>query len=89
MVIQHNLSAMNADRMNGIVNINVGKSAEKLSSGYRINRASDDAAGLAMSEKMRRQVRGLRRLLSMPRMGSPWFRQLKVRSMKCMTCFRE
>jgi flagellin len=50
---------MNADRMNGIVNINVGKSAEKLSSGYRINRASDDAAGLAMSEKMRRQVRGL------------------------------
>ncbi len=50
---------MNADRMNGIVNTNVKKSSEKLSSGYRINRAADDAVGLSMSEKMRRQIRGL------------------------------
>ena len=59
MVIQHNLAAMNGDRMNGIVGVNIRKSSEKLSSGYRINRAADDAAGLSMSEKMRRQIRGL------------------------------
>ena len=59
MVIQHNLSAINANRMDGIVEINLSKSAEKLSSGYRINRAADDAAGFSMSEKMRRQIRGL------------------------------
>lgn len=59
MVIQHNISAMNADRMFGIVDKDKRKSAEKLSSGYRINRAADDAAGLSMSEKMRRQIRGL------------------------------
>lgn len=59
MVVQHNLLAGNANRMNGI---NTGKRAkltEKLSSGYRINRAADDAAGLSISEKMRRQIRGL------------------------------
>ncbi len=59
MVIQHNMSAMNGDRMYGIVETDLRKSTEKLSSGYRINRAADDAAGLAMSEKMRRQIRGL------------------------------
>lgn len=59
MVIQHNLSAMMANRMFGIVNIDKSKKAEKLSSGYRINRAADDAAGLAISEKMRREIRGL------------------------------
>ena len=59
MVIQHNLAAMNGDRMNGIVGVNIRKASEKLSSGYRINRAADDAAGLSMSEKMRRQIRGL------------------------------
>lgn len=59
MVVQHNLLAMNANRMLGLNNLSKAKSTEKLSSGYRINRAADDAAGLAISEKMRRMVRGL------------------------------
>lgn len=59
MVIQHNMSAMGATRYLGIVVNNQSKKIEKLSSGYRINRAADDAAGLAISEKMRRQIRGL------------------------------
>ena len=59
MVVQHNLTAMNSNRMLGITTGNQAKSTEKLSSGYRINRAADDAAGLAISEKMRRQIRGL------------------------------
>jgi flagellin len=61
MVVQHNISSMNANRQLGINNTNLSKSTEKLSSGYRINRAADDAAGLAISEKMRAQVRGLQR----------------------------
>ena len=59
MVVQHNVTAMNANRMLGITTDVQAKSSEKLSSGYKINRAADDAAGLAISEKMRRQVRGL------------------------------
>ncbi|MBQ7944870.1 MAG: flagellar hook protein [Lachnospiraceae bacterium] len=59
MVVQHNLQAMNANRMLGLTTNVVAGSTEKLSSGYRINRAADDAAGLAISEKMRKQVRGL------------------------------
>ncbi len=59
MIIQHNISAMNAHREYGITTGKRAKSSEKLSSGYRINRAADDAAGLAISEKMRRQIRGL------------------------------
>ena len=59
MVVQHNLRAMNSNRMLGLTASTQSKSTEKLSSGYRINRAADDAAGLAISEKMRRQVRGL------------------------------
>ena len=59
MVIQHNMAAMFAHRQLGITTNTKAKSAEKLSSGYRINRAADDAAGLAISEKMRRQIRGL------------------------------
>lgn len=59
MIVQHNLTAMNANRMLGIVSDNQAKSTEKLSSGFRINRAADDAAGLAISEKMRSQIRGL------------------------------
>ncbi len=59
MVVQHNLTAMNSNRMLGLTTTSQAKSTEKLSSGYRINRAGDDAAGLAISEKMRRQVRGL------------------------------
>lgn len=59
MIVQHNLFAMNAERMLGINSKLRAKSTEKLSSGYKINRAADDAAGLAISEKMRRQIRGL------------------------------
>jgi flagellin len=59
MVVQHNLQAMNSNRMLGLTQSTLAKSTEKLSSGYRVNRAADDAAGLAISEKMRRQVRGL------------------------------
>lgn len=59
MVVQHNLTAMNSNRMLGITTGQQAKSAEKLSSGYRINRAGDDAAGLKISEKMRSQIRGL------------------------------
>ena len=59
MIIQHNMQAMNANRMLGITTGQQAKSTEKLSSGYRINRAADDAAGLTISEKMRKQIRGL------------------------------
>ncbi|NBH82563.1 flagellar hook protein [bacterium C-53] len=59
MVVQHNLTAMNSNRMLGITTGTQAKSTEKLSSGYKINRAADDAAGLAISEKMRKQIRGL------------------------------
>ena len=59
MVVQHNLTAMNSNRMLGLTQSSLTKSTEKLSSGYKINRAADNAAGLAISEKMRRQVRGL------------------------------
>ena len=61
MIVQHNITSMNANRQLGIVGNNLSKATEKLSSGYRINRAADDAAGLAISEKMRAQVRGLTR----------------------------
>ena len=61
MVIQHNIMAMNSYRAFGVTTNKNTKSTEKLSSGYRINRAADDAAGLAISEKMRRQIRGLTR----------------------------
>lgn len=59
MIIQHNLTAMNSNRMMGLTKSRKAKTTEKLSSGYRINRSADDAAGLAISEKMRRQIRGL------------------------------
>lgn len=59
MVVQHNLRAMNSNRQLGLTTAAQSKSTEKLSSGYRVNRAADDAAGLAISEKMRRQVKGL------------------------------
>lgn len=61
MIIQHNITSMNANRQLGIVGGNLAKATEKLSSGYRVNRAADDAAGLSISEKMRAQVRGLNR----------------------------
>ena len=59
MIVQHNMTALNANRQLGISVGNLAKSTEKLSSGYRINRAGDDAAGLSISEKMRGQIRGL------------------------------
>lgn len=59
MVIQHNTNASNSSRMYNLTSDSLGKNMEKLSSGYRINRAADDAAGLSISEKMRRQIRGL------------------------------
>ena len=59
MVVQHNITAMNANRMLGVTSGLQAKSTEKLSSGYKINRAADDAAGLSISEKMRKQIRGL------------------------------
>ncbi len=61
MVVQHNLAAMNSNRMLGITTGKQAKVSEKLSSGYRINRAADDAAGLSISEKMRKQINGLSR----------------------------
>ncbi len=61
MVIQHNLQSLNANRMSGIVTSERAKSAEKLASGYKINRAADNAASLQISEKMRKQIRGLDR----------------------------
>ncbi len=61
MIVQHNLTAMNSNRQLGVTTSAQAKSSEKLSSGYRINRAGDDAAGLKISEKMRSQVRGLNR----------------------------
>jgi len=59
MIVQHNMAAANTNRQLGITSGSLGKSTEKLSSGYRINRAGDDAAGLSISEKMRGQIRGL------------------------------
>ena len=61
MVVQHNMQAMNASRVLNVTANQQSKSTEKLSSGYRINRAADDAAGLSISEKMRKQIRGLDR----------------------------
>ena len=61
MVISHNILAMNGDRMLGCATWKKNKLSEKLASGYRINRGADDAAGLAISENMRRQIRGLKK----------------------------
>ena len=72
MVVQHNVTAMNANRQLGITTSNQAKSSEKLSSGYKINRAADDAAGLAISEKMRRQIRGLSQASNNAQDGVSW-----------------
>ena len=61
MVVQHNLLAMNSNRNLGINDKKMKKSTEKLSSGYKVNRASDDAVGLSISEKLRYQIKGLDR----------------------------
>ncbi len=72
MVVQHNISGMNANRQLNITTGVQAKSSEKLSSGYRINRAADDAAGLAISEKMRRQIRGLSQASNNAQDGVSW-----------------
>ena len=72
MVVQHNLSGMNANRQLNITTGITAKSSEKLSSGYKINRAADDAAGLAISEKMRRQIRGLNQGSNNAQDGVSW-----------------
>lgn len=72
MVVQHNIAGMNANRQLNITTGIQGKSSEKLSSGYRINRAADDAAGLAISEKMRRQIRGLTQASNNAQDGVSW-----------------
>ena len=64
MIVQHNMTALNANRQLGITNKLLASSTEKLSSGYKVNRAADDAAGLSISEKMRSQIRGLNRASS-------------------------
>ena len=89
MVVQHNLQAMNANRMLGITTKEASGSTEKLSSGYRINRAADDAAGLAISEKMKNRSEVFHRLLPMQRMVSPVYRQRKERWLKYRICCRE
>ena len=72
MVVQHNISGMNANRQLNITTGIQAKSSEKLSSGYKINRAADDAAGLAISEKMRRQIRGLSQASNNAQDGVSW-----------------
>jgi len=67
MIINHNLSAMFADRSLKVTQVYLNKDMEKLSSGLRINRAGDDASGLAVSEKLRSQIRGLNQASTMPR----------------------
>ena len=81
MVVQHNLSAMNTNRQLGIVTDSMSKSTEKLSSGYRINRAADDAAGLSISEKLRSQI--------IHRMVFRLSRLQKVHSMRHILSYRE
>lgn len=72
MFIEHNMLAWNAERQFNIVTKAKAKKTEKLSSGYRINRSADDAAGLAISEKMRRQIRGLKVGTENAQMGISW-----------------
>ena len=79
MIVQHNITAMNSNRMLGLTTNSLAKSTEKLSSGYRINRAADDAAGLSISEKMRKQIRGLDQASTNAR----WY----FRSTDCRGCF--
>ena len=86
MVVQHNMQAANANRMLNVTTGQQAKSTEKLSSGYRINRAADDAAGLTISEKMRKQIKGTE-LQQMQRMAFQLYRQQKVPSQRFTQCF--
>ncbi len=88
MVVQHNMQAANANRMLNVTTSAQSKSTEKLSSGYRINRAADDAAGLTISEKMRKQIKGLlTELQQMQRMAFQQYRQQKVPLQRFTQCF--
>lgn len=78
MIINHNITSLNTYRQLSLNNSNSTKSIEKLSSGYRINRAGDDAAGLAISEKMRGQIRGLEMAAKNAQDGISLFRLQKV-----------
>ena len=88
MVVQHNMQAANANRMLNVTTGQQAKSTEKLSSGYRINRAADDAAGLTISEKMRKQIKGLDQSFNKCR---GWcfmqYRQPRVLSQRFTQCF--
>ena len=86
MVVQHNMQAANANRMLNVTTGQQAKSTEKLSSGYRINRAADDAAGLTISEKMRKRSRVLTELQQMQRMAFQQYRQQKVPSQRFTQC---
>ena len=88
MVVQHNMQAANANRMLNVTTGQQAKSTEKLSSGYRINRAADDAAGLTISEKMRKQIRGLDKASSNAE-AYLQYRQLRVLLQRFTQCFRE
>ena len=87
MVINHNMSAMYAQRQTGVVESSLQQSIEKLSSGQRINRAGDDASGLAVSEKMRSQIRGLNQAGQNIQMACRSFRQPKGTLLKRPTLF--
>ena len=89
MIISHNLMAINANRVTGMVSGKKGKIAEKLASGYRINRAADDAAGLAISEKMRRQIRGLTQASLNAQDGISLVQSAEGALMRCMRLSRE
>ena len=89
MVVQHNLKAMNSNRMLGVTQKTVAGSTEKLSSGYKINRAADNAAGLSISEKMRKQIRGLTQASANAEMVFHPYRQQRALCRKLLTCFRE
>lgn len=87
MRIKNNISALNSSRNHGIVQEQLGKSLEKLSSGYRINRAGDDAAGLAISEEMRHQINGLDQAMRNVNDGIGMTRTGEGALRRCIPCF--
>ena len=86
MVVQHNMQAANANRMLNVTTSAQSKSTEKLSSGYKINRAADDAAGLSISEKMRNRSKDLIELQQMLRMVFLQYRQPRVLLQRFTQC---
>ena len=86
MVVRTNTMALNAQRQLNLNNNKVSKSLEKLSSGFKINRAGDDAAGLAISERMKAQIKGWTQHPTTLRMVFPWFKPLRAHSTKYTIC---